>query len=85
MEQPRKKGKISIFLKRSDIYAQTIGPTFNGLRYYPTKCGGWLTILSVLIVVGYFAAQVGNIVLYKYPKVNSRTQQVDQGVWNITS
>ena len=85
MEQPRKKGKISIFLKRSDIYAQTIGPTFNGLRYYPTKCGGSLTILSVLIVLGYVAAQVGNIVLYKYPKVSLRTQPIDHEAWNITS
>jgi len=62
-----------------------IGPTFNGLRFYPTKCGGSLTILSALIVVAYLAAQISNIVLSRYPSVISRFQNIPEEAWNITS
>jgi len=51
----KEKGKCSVFLKKIDMNSETIGPTFNGLKTYPTKYGGCLTIVSFIVIMGWLA------------------------------
>ena len=51
----KEKGKCSVFLKKIDMNSATIGPTFNGLKTYPTKYGGFLTIVSFMAIMGWLA------------------------------
>ena len=67
----KEKGKCSVFLKKADIYAETIGPTFNGLKTYPTKFGGGLSIMSFIIIMGWMALQISYIVLFNNATVTS--------------
>ena len=87
----KEKGKCSVFLKKSDMYSETIGPTFNGLKTYPTKFGGCLTILSLIIVLSWLATQFSYIVLFNNATITSSRENIDptntgvNPLWNITS
>jgi len=61
----KEKGKCGIFLKRTDMFSAPIGPTFNGLKNYPTKVGGVLTIVTGLLLLMWTAVQVFDIWVYK--------------------
>jgi len=63
----KEKGKCSIFLKKSDLYADNIAPTFNGLKTYPTKIGGVLSWLTFLAMMSWLSAQFVNVVFFKHP------------------
>jgi len=45
------QGKCKKFLKNTDMFSEPIGPTFNGLKTYPTIIGGVLTIVTTLILL----------------------------------
>jgi hypothetical protein len=84
------KGKCSVFLKKTDMYSETIGPTFNGLKTYPTKFGGCLTILSFIIIMGWLAVQFSYIVLFNSSQITTSRANIDplnngNPLWNITS
>ncbi len=85
------KGKCSVFLKKTDMYSETIGPTFNGLKTYPTKFGGCLTILSLIITMGWLAVQFSYIVLFNNSQITTSRANIDPNntntppLWNITS
>ena len=87
----KEKGKFSVFLKKTDIYSVTIGPTFNGLKKYPTKFGGGLSIMSLIIILGWLAIQFKYIVLFEKPVISSNRQNIDPDnsgtspLWNINS
>ena len=86
----KEKGKCSVFLKKSDMYSETIGPTFNGLKTYPTKFGGCLTILSLIIVLSWLATQFSYIVLFNNATFTRSIGAINPDglaapLWNITS
>jgi hypothetical protein len=51
------KARWNSCLKKTDIYATSISPTYNGLKTYPTIYGGSLSILSYIIVLGWLIYQ----------------------------
>jgi len=73
----KEKGKCSIFLKKSDNYAVSIAPTFNGLKTYPTKIGGVLSWITILILMGWLSAQFVNVVFFNHPTILVGKQNID--------
>jgi len=65
----KQQGKCSIFLKKTDMYSEPIGPTFNGLKSYPTIIGGVLTITTTLLLLGWIAMQVSYVVVEKHGSI----------------
>ena len=54
--------KCAVFLKKRDLYSQSINLTYNGLKKYPTVVGGLLTILTTLIVMTWLSLNVMEII-----------------------
>lgn len=86
----KEKGKCSQFLKKTDMYSETIGPTFNGLKTYPTKFGGCLTIMSFIIILAWLSAQFSYVVLRNNSTITNSKENIDplntgNPVWNITA
>ena len=60
--QAKQKGKCSIFLKKSDFYAVSVAPTFNGLKTYPTKIGGVLSWVTFTVLLAWLVTQFYHVV-----------------------
>ena len=75
-----KKGTCSIFLKKTDSYSVNIGPTFNGLKTYPTSLGGVLTIGTFLVITFWLVIQLFNVVAFTHPTISVSRQNIDPKV-----
>ena len=88
MEKSAKGGWTSC-LKKTDIYATSIGPTYNGLKTYPTTYGGCLSILSYIVILGWLVFQLLLVFLWS-GTISLTTSPIDPDnlgnpLWNITS
>ena len=52
------RASLKKFCKNADLYANPINLTFNNEKVYKTVYGGYLTIISGLIVLGWLYAQI---------------------------
>ena len=64
MERSATRGGLTSCLKKADIYATSITPTYKGLKTYPTTYGGLLSILTFVIILGWLTLQSLNIWFY---------------------
>ncbi len=77
-------------LKKTDIYATSISPTYNGLKTFPTTYGGCLSILSYIIVLGWLTYQFLLIWVLKEGTISVYGSTVSDSsesssLWKITS
>lgn len=75
-------------LKGRDAHAREISLTYNQSKTYPSACGGFLTILSTLLILVWLAVQIKDIVHRKHTTTTNLTLNVTAGVdntpWNMT-
>jgi len=64
--EEEKVNKWSAFWKRRDRYAVPINLTYNQLNRYPTIYGGYLSVLSMVLLMTWLAVNILNIVQYKF-------------------
>jgi len=65
----KEKGKCSIFLKKSDNYALSITPTYNGLKTYPSKIGGVMSWITFLILMSWVVSGIFGVVTLRWPTI----------------
>ena len=90
MERTASQGGLTSCLKKADIYATSISPTYNGLKKYPTTYGGLLSILSFVIILGWLTLQSLNIWAFKVGDISWGSSSLSSGnsmrpLWNINS
>ena len=90
MERTATRGGLTSCIKKADIYATSITPTYNGLKTYPTAYGGLLSIFSFVVILGWLTIQSVNIwfskkgALSSYSKPNLDSDGNQNPLWNIT-
>jgi len=53
------------------MFSESIGPTYNGLKAYPTMTGGVLTIVVMLILLSWLGLQLSFVAYEEKGKITN--------------
>ena len=84
MERNNSKSSIK-FLKKCDLFENPITLSYNENCFYKTNIGGFLSLLDIIIIVGYFVINIEEIIGYNSYTISQIESYNINNIINFTS